>query len=172
MPGNWTDLGPAELWWGVAPALVGPSFGGVRYRLKHTSAPVMQDITGTEPVDMVFTGQTFEIEANLTSLSLEQLKAIIPGASLSAGPVSKMLSLSSPVGTSMKDNAQAFILKPIIAGVPTVDEKLWIKGDKAYPNPDFEVVWDVETQRVYKTIWNVFRNASGILATMGKDAAV
>lgn len=178
MAAIWKDLGPAEVSYKgtvlgkTAQNADGGTHGGARWRLAVESKQTYRDKSGTQPYDEIIVGTTMEVQATLTGQSVDQLAALIPGATvIGMGGNSKQLKIVGSVGTSMRDNAGELVLKPIIDGVATTDQDQWFKASLAYPRPNLEVVFDMETQRVYDVTFAVFDNlTTGILATLGKTA--
>lgn len=174
---QWLDIGPCEVNWNstvIGKTVANPdggTHGGTRIRLSTENRPAMRDAVGAQPYDIFITGRMLEIESNLTGLSLEQLAAMIPGASLSTGPTKKQLKLGNPVGMSLRAASEELILKPIVSGVVSTDEEDWINVPLAYPLPDFDFAFNLEDQKVYKVTFKTFDNLStGVVATIGEDA--
>lgn len=168
MTAFWKDICPVEAYWNGV--LVGPTEGDARFRLTTEYVKSQRTKTGSMAHNEYVSGRTLEFETPVTQPTLEQLAALIPGAVLTAGPGSKALQIKSSIGTSMRDIAQELILKPIINGVATTDEKQWIKAALAAPKMDADVALGF-TQGTYKVLWAVYDNeTTGLLATLGKDA--
>lgn len=175
---QWLDIGPCQVEYnGVVLGKTvanpdGGTHGGTRVQVTIERRSAMRDALGAQPYDTFVVGRTLRVQTSLTGLSLEQLAALIPGASLSTGPAKKQLKLGNPVGMSMRANAEELILKPIAEGAVSTKEEDWINIPLAFPVPDFDVAFNLEDQKVYNVEFETFDDLStGVVATIGDDAA-
>jgi len=158
---QWQDIGPAEITWnsvvlGKTVANVdGGTHGGVQVMINTESRKSFRDAEGTGAHDETIVGLNVSVKALLTGLSLEQLTELIPGAELS-GTTQRALFLKTPVGTSKRANSQALIIKPIIAGTVSTDNHTWVQAPHAYPEPNIELAFDLENQKVYEITFTCF----------------
>jgi hypothetical protein len=165
----WADIGAVEITYKAA---VQPdTFGGARYKLGIETAPSLRDKHGSHPVDEIVIGTPVDFETDLAVGTLEQLADLMPGTTLGTGTVKKSLKFKSAVGYSLKANAGELIMKPIVDGVPTTDQSLWIKAPKAHPKINADIVRDNKTQSSYKVQWVTFPDDDGVYATMGADSS-
>ncbi len=148
------DLGPCHLIWGGTD--LGTTFGGAIFRASNDVAPVMEDDYGNDSVDEIFVGSTCEVEANLTRMDIATLVAVTPGAS-GSGTAGDTMTVRNVVGRSSYDNALRLLVKPIRNGVVSTTSTEWITVFKASPKIDWEITYDVDTQRVYKVMFKGFR---------------
>lgn len=176
MAAIWNDLGPCEVTYNgtvigyTEQNTEGGMHGGARWRLNVGSKPTFRDKKGDNPHDEIVTGVTMEIEANFAGLNHTQVAAIIPGANLVdlGGGKTRVAIKTAVVGTSMRDNAKALILKPLVNGSPSTDETDWVRATLAYPVPQFEVPFDMENQRVFPVLFKIFDDlTTGVLGTIG-----
>lgn len=155
------DLGPCQVIFNETS--LGETFGDVIFRYTSDSRPIYEDSKGTAQVDEVFVGAACEVEVPMTRTSLAQLSTIIPGATITNSTV---MEVDSPVGTAMYDNAAALVLKPLVGGVAAAQTS-WLTVPKAYPKIDLEVVYNNESQKVYKAIFVGFADANGLIWKVG-----
>lgn len=166
----WLDIGPCVLEWKGDP--VADIATECRFRVGVETATSLRSKTGDEAHDEVVSSMPTEIESDLAIETLEQLVAMIPGAALSAGPVSKSGTIKTAVGYSLRSNAGELVLKPIEGDGPTTDETKWIKAALAHPKANFDVVFDAKSQRLYKVVWRIFSDATtGNKVVIGKQVA-
>jgi len=144
--------------------------GGVGVKYAVASKDTMRDSLGSNPFDSIAISNIFQVVANLSGLSLVQLKEVIPGATLSTG-AQKQLILGNPVGISARDNAKELIIKPILADVVSVDETEWIRVPLAYPSPELDFSFDYDNQKGYAVNFKCFNDlTTGTVATIGQDS--
>jgi hypothetical protein len=170
------DIGPAELTWkgNVLGKTVanpnGGTHGGVGVKIMTERRDVLRDAKGTNPHDKIIVGRSAEVESNLTGLSLSQMKDLIPGSTLSAG-AQKSLQLLNPVGMSERESAGLLIIKPIDTGVVSTDESEWLQFALAFPVPNFDFKFDLENQKVFNVMWDIFDDlTTGNIATLGQNS--
>jgi hypothetical protein len=157
------DLGPCSVIFNNVD--LGSTKGGVKFKFTEESKPVNEDQKGVTNVDEIKVGfSACEVEVPMTRSTLGKLSTVISGSSYTT----TRLRVNNQVGVSMYDNAALLVLKPLINGVASTDTKDWLNIPKAYPKIDFELVFDNEGQRVYKTIFKGFPNAStGLIWYLG-----
>lgn len=126
----------------------GGTHGGVAVSISTPSVDVMRDAEGANIHDGVYTALMIKITANLTGMSINQFKEIIPGSSLVGGS-NKGLLLSSPTGLTKRELAHLLIIKPIKRGVVSTTASDWLRLFEAAPEPAFEYQYDFEKQKVY-----------------------
>ena len=145
------DLGPCAVYWNGT--LVGPTQGGVKWKVEAKIVEIKEDGYGVAAVDGVFTGiEIADIEVPMTRFTLAQLETLTKGGSL-AGPI---LTVSNPVGENMYDDAKALQLRPLINNVPSVVATEYVTFLKAYPYSKWEVGHDNTAQRIFKVAFKVF----------------
>lgn len=164
MKGFIYDLGPCDVYFNSQ--LLGKTFGAVTFKYTPESRPVKEDQNGITEVEAIIVGTVAEVTVPLTRLQLATLATITPGATLSTAA---QVDAYNPVGINRYDNAQELKLVPYDQGVPS---SRWIKFYKAHPSTDLNIVFDVDTQRVYNTIFKTFPNQAtpiGLIWSMGED---
>jgi hypothetical protein len=152
MPQNFSrDLGPCAVYWGGA--LVGPTQGGVKFKLEDKVVEIKEDGYGAAAVDGVFAGtEVGDVEIPLTRFTLAQLDVLTHNGDL-AGSV---LTVPNPVGEAMYASAQALQLRPLINNVASAVTTEYVTFLKAYPYKKWEVPYDNAGQRIYKVAFKVF----------------
>lgn len=163
------DLGPAIVVWGAT--TISEIFEEVRLTLKGTDpAEVFEAIFGSTPVDSVVTGYSeCSVTVPATRIALATLATLLPGGTNSGGAGGGVkLKPQNVVGLSMYEHGLPLFVKPIVAGVAQVNGH-WMRLEKAYPTPNFDVVFDLRTQRVYGLTFKAHPDATtGVLWTAGK----
>ncbi len=145
------DLGPAIVVWGSN--TIAEIFGDVKWILTGENAEVFEAIYGATPVDTIMTGYSAcEVTIPASRITLAALAAILPGGTNSGGASGsiefKVSGSGSVMGTSMYDNALPLFIKPIVDGIAVANGK-WLRLEKTYPTPDYEVDFNLTDQRVY-----------------------
>lgn len=141
------QLGPAEV------TFKGTSLGlfeSVILRDKLTTVNGKTSTFGTSPEDVYTTGREVEVEINMTKPTIALLESITSGATLTGS----QLMLASSVGNSLRDNESGLlVIKPLVNNVADIDPANWYTFFVAAPIPDWELTFDGESERVYKTIF-------------------
>ncbi len=145
------DLGPAIVAWGGT--VVSEIFEEVRWKLEGVSEDVFEAVYGATPVDGVFLGYSVcEVTVPQTRVLLATLATLLPGGTNSGGASgaveTKVSGSGSEVGRSMYDNGRPLFVKPISDGVAIGNGK-WLRLEHTYPVPNYDVVFDLKTQRVF-----------------------
>ena len=148
------DLGPCHVDWGGTD--LGTTFGGATFRATQDVAPVMEDDYGNDPVDEIFVGSGCEVECNLTRMAIATLVAITPGAS-GSGTSGNTMVVRATTGRSSYDNALKLIVKPVVGGTVSTTSTEWITIFKAHPKIEYELPYDVDSQRTFKVTFKGYR---------------
>jgi len=144
-------MGPCSVEWNGA--VVGPTQGGVKFKVEAKVVEIKEDGYGNFAVDGVLTGvEVGDVEVPLTRFTLAQLDVLTQDADL-AGSV---LTVPNPVGMAMYANAKALVLKPLVNNVPSAVTTEWVTFLKAYPYAKWEVGYDNQNQRIYKVAFKIF----------------
>ena len=163
------DLGPAIVVWGAT--TISEIFEEVKLTLTETDpAEVFEAIFGSTPVDSIMTGYSAcTITVPATRIALATLATLLPGGSNSGGASGGVkLKPQGIVGLSMYENGLPLFVKPIVAGVAQANGH-WMRLEKTYPVANFDVTFDLKTQRVYGLTFKAHPDATtGILWTAGK----
>jgi len=157
--GPYRDLGPCVVEWKGSE--IGRTRGGVIHRDTESAEGIYTDQTGTTKIDTITTGRVCEVETPFTRLTVAQFALVTGGASATSSHA--VVVSNTNVGTSLYDNADALILKPIKDGVAETDENKWLKYFKAAPRADHELTFDESNQRVFRTFWEIFPDENGRL---------
>jgi len=143
------DMGPAIVAWGIT--VIAEIFEEVRLTLTGADpGEVFEAIHGATPVDSVVLGYSAcSVTVPATRIALATLNTLLPGGTNSGG-VSGYVGIKPlySVGKSMYDNGSPLFIKPIVDGVAQ-DNGHWMRLERTYPIPNFDVVFDLRTQRVY-----------------------
>jgi len=142
------DLGPAIVVWGTN--TIAEIFEEVRLTLTGAEpGEVFEALYGATPVDRITLGYSAcNVTVPGTRHTLSLLATILPGGSLSTDNSGVVLKPGSEVGRSMYDNGLPLFVKPIVDGAACANGH-WMRLEKAYPVVNYDVVFDLKTQRVY-----------------------
>lgn len=161
------NIGPCAATYGSVS--IPHSFGSTHVKVVQTTKDATYAQTGTTPRSRYVTGTTVDIEVPITEPTIEMLAAVIPGSTLGSGTLTKSLTITTAVGIDLLDVAEELILKPVVNDVVVTDKTLWITIPKAVVSPNFDIVLDSETQRVYTATFSAMVD-SGTLAVFGFDS--
>jgi len=161
------DLGPCEVTFG---ATVLQENIEAEFSFEISTAEVNTSRNGTAPVDEIVIGGRAELRLQLTRFSLAELTTITPGASGTSGTSGNQMMVKSDVGTSLRDNAQQILVKPLDAGVATADTTKWLTMFKASPRPNYSWTFDVDSQRVAEVIFVAYPVTSGEVSGVPRNA--
>ena len=140
------DVGPVTVDWGATAIL--EIFGEVRWTLTGENAEVMEMINGATPVDTVFLGYSAcSITIPMTRNTLATLQPLLPRGSLPAADRVEVSAVLSS-GISHVDNGLPLFVKPVSAGTAVANGS-WLRLEYTYPTPNYDVVFDLRTQRAY-----------------------
>lgn len=150
------DLGPCIIEWGTTD--LGAYWEEVRFKFETGFADVFEAVMGNMPVDSVFTGASnVEVTVPFTRITLANLASIIPGGSASGS--SGVVVYDNQVGLSMYSLAKPLFIKPTTNGVAAVNG-CWLKIEKTYPIPNYDLAYNLKDQRVYPTTFKCFPDAT------------
>lgn len=145
------DLGPCFVYWNGT--LVGPTQGGVKWKIEAKIAEIKEDGYGIAAVDGVFTGvEVGDVEVPLTRFTLAQLDVLTKDADLDGS----VLTVPNSVGMNMYDDAKALQLRPAVNNVASAVTTEYVTFFAAYPYAKWEVGYDNANQRIYKVAFKVF----------------
>src|SRR6185503_10068202 len=157
------DLGPCDVYFNST--LLGKTFGAVTFKYTPESRDVKEDQQGVTPVEAIIVGMVGDVTVPLTRMQLAAMATITPGATL---VTAAQMDVYNPVGINRYDNAAELKLVPYDQGVASAK---WIKFPQAHPSVDLSLAFDVDTQRVYNTIFKYFPSQAtpiGQLWSMGQ----
>ena len=161
------DLGPAVAKWGGT--AIEEIFEEVRLTLTGADPGVVKEaLYGDTPVDRITLGYSeCNVTIPATRVTLSLLATILPGGSLSSPNSGVVLKPGSEVGRSMYDNGLPLIIKPIVDGDECANNH-WMRLERTYPVPNFDVVFNLRDQRVYGLTFHAHPDeTAGILWSAG-----
>ncbi|MCW4050349.1 MAG: hypothetical protein NWE89_11510, partial [Candidatus Bathyarchaeota archaeon] len=111
---------------------------------------VFEAIHGATPVDSVVGGYSAcSITIPATRITLATLAVLMPGGTNTGGAGGRVAILpEKSVGLSMYDNGLPLFVKPIVAGAAGINGT-WMRLERTYPTPNFDVAFNLREQRVY-----------------------
>lgn len=95
---------------------LGYTKGGVEVTVKSETHKVMIDQFGKSPINEYVMGREVTVKCPLAETTLENLVAIMPGATLTTDavdPLKKVVNVTNGVGTNLLDIAKALTLHPV-----------------------------------------------------------
>jgi len=143
------DLGPAICTWGSD--VISEIFEEVKLTLNSAEAgKVYEAISGGTPVDTIISGYSeCIVTIPATRIALALMATLLPGGTNSGGTSGFVgINPSIVTGISAYDSGKPLFIKPIVAGVAAANGT-WMRLEHTYPQPNFEVIFDLKTQRVY-----------------------
>jgi len=145
------DKGPAIAVWGTTE--VAEIFDEIRWTLTSESGEVTEMKYGATPVDTVFMGYSAcSVTIPATRIALATLGTLLPGGTNSGGASGAVEMIvagtGAEVGRSMYDNGLPLFIKAIADGIAVANGK-WLRLEHTYPEPNFDVVFNLGDQRVY-----------------------
>jgi len=152
------DLGPAIAAWGGT--TIAEIFEEVRLTLTGADPGVVTEaLHGATPVDHAVLGYSeCSVTIPATRIALATLAALLPGGTVS-GTTGVVIKPLYSVGLSMYDNGLPLFIKPIVAGVAAANGS-WMRLERTYPTPNFDVVFNLTDQRVYGLTFMAHPNAT------------
>ena len=163
------DLGPAIVDWGGT--TISEIFEEVRLTLTGADpGEVKEALYGATPVDHIMLGYSAcTITVPATRIALATLATLLPGGTNSGGTTGFVgIKPLYSVGVSMYDNGLPLLVKPIVAGVAAANGK-WMRLERTYPVPNFDVVFNLGDQRVYGLTFHAHPDATtNLLWSAGK----
>ena len=157
------DLGPAICTWGATN--ISEIFEEVRLTLNSAEAgKVYEAISGGTPVDTIISGYSeCMVTIPATRIALATLDTLLPGGTNSGGASGFVgINPSIVTGISAYDSGLPLLVKPIIAGIAG-SNGTWMRLEHTYPQPNFEVIFDLKTQRVYGLSFSAHPDATNKL---------
>jgi len=167
------DLGPCGVHFGAedSEADLGKTQGGVRVVFSQAVADLLSDQYGTEPEDQVITGHGAVITIPMADYTLANY-AIALHKTVKVLDTDSGIKGDSVVGTKLTDYANSLLLKKYVDGTESTDEDDWLRFPNAAAAGNPEIVFDGSTQRIIKSEFRAFPDASDVLYYIGsKDAA-
>lgn len=152
------DLGPAIVAWGAT--VISEIFEEVRLTLTGADpGEVKEAIYGDTPVDRIMLGYSAcNVTVPATRIAFATLATLLPGGCTS-GATGVVIKPGLSVGLSMYDNGRPLFIKPIIGGVAAANGR-WMRLERTYPVPNFDVVFNLRDQRVYGLTFHAHPDAT------------
>ncbi len=159
----WRDLGGCEV------ERNGVSLGeNVRasFRSSDDTAEIKTARGGTQPIDRVFTGKEVSLQLDMTRNSYAEIVAVTPGGSLSGNE----MIVTATVGVSQRASAATYVVKPLVAGIASVDPTEWITIFIGGVMSALDLPFDAETQREHQVVISGFPANTSDIASGGLAA--
>ena len=163
---NIDSLGPCRIYWdtdsdGSNGLDLGPT-QGAKLMFKEVKAPTNNDQYGSEPSNMITTGDSCMLEATFTQATLERLASTTPGFDIERNTGGDIVSFTfgSSIGNSDQEIGRQMKIVPLLGGTETEDTLRILHIWRASPMAEIETTFDVSTQRVTKLTFNAYRDES------------
>ena len=159
------DIGPAIVVWGAT--TISEIFEEVKLTLTGADpAEVFEAVHGATPVDSILTGYSeCSVTVPATRVLLSTLALLLPGGSRSGVTnTGVVLQPALTVGLSMWDNGRPLFIEPVVAGI-AADNGQWLRLERTYPIPNFDVTFDLKTQRVYGVTFKAHPNTGAAIGS-------
>lgn len=144
--------------------------GGVEVEVATNTHEVTVDQLGETPIDEIITGRTVTVTVPLAETTLENLVAIMPGATLvtdGTTPTKKKVAVTTGVSLSLLDLAQKLVLRP--KGTTGAED---FTIHKAMTAGAISFAYNTDTERVFNVTFKGYADATGNLFSVGDDTAV
>lgn len=143
--------------------------GGVEVTVATTTHEVKVDQFGETPVNEIITGRTITAKVPLAETTLENLVAIMPGATLitdAEDATKKKVVVSTGVSMSLLDTAKTLVLRP--KGTTGAEDVTIYKANCA---GELNFNFKLDEERVYIATFKGYADADGKLFGIGDDTA-
>jgi len=147
---------------------LGATKGGVEMTVETTTHEVTVDQTGETPINEYIMGRRVTVTVPLAETTLENLVAIMPGATLIGGATDedpKRVDVKTAVGTSLLDVAKELILHPI--GLPTANKDEDITIYLAATAGQMSFAYRVDEERVFNVEFKAYPDPANQDALFG-----
>lgn len=143
--------------------------GGVSVEVATETHKVTVDQLGSTPIDEIITGRTVTAKVPLAETTLENLVAIMPGATLvtdATVSTKKKVVVSTGVSQSLLAIAQKLVLRP--KGTTGEDD---FTIHKAMTAGALNFTYQTDSERIYEATFTGYADAEGGLFSVGDDTA-
>lgn len=152
---------------------LGYTKGGVEVEVTTDTYTITVDQFGETPVNDYVIGRNAKVTTPLAETTLDNLVAIMPGATLTVDGVDNTRSkveVVTGIGVNLIDIAQELVLHPIAAGA-SVQEDITIPRAATAGNMTF--AYRLNEERIYNCVWTAYPDTSSgnILFTVGDVGA-
>lgn len=153
---------------------LGYTKGGVEVDVSTTTKKVTVDQFGESEINEIITGRSIKVKVPLAETTLENLVAIMPGATLvtdSIDPTKKRVDVTNGVGTSLLALAQELRLHPTDLPAGDLSEDLVI--NKAMTPGAMQFAYKVDDERVFNCEFTGYPDAANgnVLYSVGDTTA-
>jgi len=133
---------------------LGYTKGGVEVTVKTDTHKVNVDQFGKTPINEYIMGREVMVKCPLAETTLENLVAIMPGATLVQGTTDEkdVVNVTTAIGTSLLDIAQKLVLHPIAKGATDYSEDFTVF--KAATAGALTFAYKLEDERVFNCEFN------------------
>lgn len=152
---------------------LGYTKGGVTVTVATETHKVNVDQFGQTPINEYITGRTVTVKVPLAETTLENLVAVMPGATLTTDattPAKKRVDVPTGVGVNLLDYAKPLVLHPI--ALPESDKSEDFAVPRAATAGALEFGYDLENERLYTCEFNGYPDEGNKLFTVGDTSVV
>lgn len=145
--------------------------GGVDVTVATETHEVQVDQYGQTPINEYVTGRTVTVKVPLAETTLENLAAIMPGATLVTSSTTNTARVDVPtaVGTSLIELAKELVLHPIAK--PDTDKSEDFIVHKAATAGALDYSYKLEDERIFNCEFKGYPNEKGTLFSVGDPLA-
>lgn len=153
---------------------LGYTMGGVDVTVKTETHKVLIDQFGKTPVNEYLMGREVTVKCPLAETTLENLVAIMPGATLVTDvtdPLKKVVNVPTGIGVNLLDIAQKLVLHPV--GKADTDHSEDFTVFKAATAGNLQYAYKLDSERIFSCEFNGYPDpTTGKLFAIGDTAAV
>lgn len=171
------DMGPCEIVWGYGESsalYLGEYLGDVKLTMETNVQDILEESNGDAAVDAIFTGSVMNLEIPMTRSTLTQLNEVLLSGGVQTSGDHQYLNIVNQVSCQMYSLARAIVIKPLCAGVVSVDPAEWIHLYHCYPVPAMDLTYAKATQRIFPVKFKVFvsqeSGQEGDFGTLGMES--
>lgn len=143
--------------------------GGVKIDYTENVQHVFKDLSGTTPVDGIFTGAEMYVEVPITDPTWAILAKAFP-ESIAVVATNDYITITNPVGTMLLDNDALLTLDPIQNSASDEDNMFYFPQASPVAGP-VHLDFDTSNQRVWLVKFHILPDSNGILGRQGDPVA-
>lgn len=147
---------------------LGYTKGGVEVEVTTETHKTTVDQFGNTPIGEYIMGREIVVRAPLAETTIENLKATMPGTEVNDGVDGKSATVSTGVGTNLRDIAEELRLHP--QGLPEDDESEDLVIPLAATAGAMRFAYKLDDERVFNVEFNGYPNEAGELFRIGPAA--
>lgn len=143
--------------------------GGVEVEVTTDTHEVTVDQMGETPIDEIITGRKVSVKVPLAETTLENLVAIMPGATLITDltdPAKKKVEVKTGVSISLLKTAQVLTLRPM--NTSGAEDFTVLRANTAGA---ITFAYTTDTERVFNVTFKGYADSNGDLFTVGDATA-